>query len=99
MQAADDVTRPLGDDEQLVGIGVDRLEGFRVGAIQGARRRLAPGAQRVVGQQVDDGAEVAALRPPDGDLGRTHPARRALISGITSETIFSKASFCDSSVG
>ncbi len=65
---------PFGDQQVLVGVGVDAREGGEVRREVG--RVLAAGSQQVVGEHPDDAGHVVRRGPPHGDIHARQSRKR-----------------------
>ena len=64
---ADDLSVALGDGEQLVRVLLDCGEGVRIAPIEFRRAAFARAADRVVGKQSDDHAEIFRAGAAEGE--------------------------------
>src|SRR5579885_384674 len=70
LQARDDPSLGFADQQQLVGIGLDRREGIVVSPRHRVLDSLGDIADLAVVQQLEDGGKIGAARPAERDRGR-----------------------------
>ena len=84
LQGADDAAFALGDDQHLVGVGMDQIERGAVAGVERQAGVLALCPAHIVGEQRDDRRQVVARRLADGEsVQAVFSTRTSILPSLT----------------